>query len=91
MKLTKQRLKQLILEELGDSGPGPEGLQTQEEDPDRELRREIRASKRALSAAMKRFVTLQNYALMGHEEPTMGTEPGPGMLRKFVDNWLREW
>ena len=86
MKLSKQRLKEIILEEIGEID-----VQSQEEDPDRELRREIRASKRALSAAMKRFVTLQNYALMGHEEPTMGTEPGPGMLRKFVDNWLREW
>ena len=85
MKITKQRLKEILREELNEIMPEPDL------DPDRELRREIRDSKRALAAAMKRFVTLQNYALMGHEEPTMGTEPGPGMLRKFVDNWLWEW
>tara|TARA_Y100000296_G_C5138680_1_gene239734 strand:- start:289 stop:549 length:261 start_codon:yes stop_codon:yes gene_type:complete len=86
MKLTKQRLREIILEEIGEID-----VQSQEEDPERLLRREIRESKRALAAAIKQFVTLQNYALTGHEEPTMGTEPGPGMLRKFVDNWLREW
>ena len=85
MKITKQRLKEILREELNEIMPEPDLA------PDPELRREIRDSKRALAAAMKRFVTLQNYALMGHEEPTMGTEPGPGMLRKFVDNWLREW
>ena len=86
MKLSKQRLKEIILEEIGEID-----VQSQEEDPERLLRREIRASKRALSAAIKRFVTLQNYAETGHEEPTMSTEPGPGMLRKFVDNWIQEW
>ena len=86
MKLSKQRLREIIQEELNDIG-----AESQEEDPERLLRREIRASKRALSAAIKRFVTLQNYAETGHEEPTMRTEPGPGMLRKFVDNWIREW
>ena len=86
MKLTKQRLREIILEEIGEID-----VQSQEEDPERLLRREIRESKKALSEAMKNFVQLQNYALTGHEEPTMGTEPGPGMLRKFVDNWLREW
>jgi hypothetical protein len=86
MKLSKQRLKEIILEEIGEID-----VQSQEEDPERLLRREIRESKRALAAAIKQFVTLQNYALTGHEEPTMRTEPGPGMLRKFVDNWIREW
>jgi hypothetical protein len=80
MKLSKQRLKEIILEEIGELD-----VQSQEEDPDRELRREIRASKRALSAAMKRFVTLQNY------QPGTRPEWGPRMLRKFVDNWLAEW
>jgi len=86
MKLSKQRLREIIQEELNDIG-----AESQEEDPERLLRREIRDSKRALSAAIKQFVTLQNYALTGHEEPTMRTEPGPRMLRKFVDNWIREW
>jgi hypothetical protein len=85
MKLTKQRLKQLILEELGDSGPGPEGLQTQEEDPERLLRREIRESKKVLAAAMKQFVILQN------EQPGTRPEWGPRMLSKFVDNWIIEF
>jgi hypothetical protein len=86
MKITKQKLKEIIKEELSEID-----VQSQEETPERLLRREIRESKRALAAAIKQFVILQNYNLTGHEEPTMSTEPGPGMLRKFVDNWIQEW
>ena len=64
----------------------PEGspLEETEEDPERLLRREIRESKRALAAAMKNFVQLQN------EQPGTRPEWGPRMLSKFVDNWIME-
>ena len=79
MKITKQRLKEIFREELNEIMPEPDLA------PDPELRREIRDSKRALAAAMKRFVTLQNF------QPGTRPEWGPRQLRKFVDNWLREW
>ena len=80
MKLSKQRLKEIILEEIGEIV-----YEEREADYDRQLRAEIKESKKVLSAAMKRFVTLQNY------QPGTRPEWGPRMLRKFVDNWLAEW
>jgi hypothetical protein len=80
MRLTKQRLREIILEEIGEID-----VQSQEEDPERLLRREIRESKRALAAAMKQFVQLQN------EQPGTRPEWGPRMLSKFVDNWITEF
>ena len=80
MKLSKQRLKEIILEEIGEIG-----YEEREADYDRQLRAEIKESKKDLSAAMKQFVILQN------EQPGTRPEWGPRMLRKFVDNWLAEW
>jgi len=80
MKLSKQRLKEIILEEIGEIG-----YEEREADYDRQLRAEIKESKKVLSAAMKQFVILQN------EQPGTRPEWGPRKLRKFVDNWLAEW
>jgi len=80
MKLSKQRLKEIILEEIGEIG-----YEEREADYDRQLRAEIKESKKDLSAAMKQFVILQN------EQPGTRPEWGPRKLRKFVDNWLAEW
>ena len=79
MKITKQRLKEIIRAELNEIMPEPDLA------PDRELRREIKESKKVLAAAMEQFVQLQN------EQPGTRPEWGPRMLRKFVDNWLAEW
>ncbi len=79
MKITKQRLKEILREELNEIMPEPDLA------PDRELRAEIKASKKVLAAAMEQFVQLQN------EQPGTRPEWGPRMLRKFVDNWLGEW
>jgi len=79
MKITKQRLKEIIRAELNEIMPEPDLA------PDRELRREIKESKKVLAAAMEQFVQLQN------EQPGTRPEWGPRMLRKFVDNWLGEW
>jgi hypothetical protein len=78
MKITKQRLKEILREELNEVMPEPDLA------PDRELRREIKESKKVLAAAMEQFVQLQN------EKPGTRPEWGPRMLSKFVDNWLRE-
>jgi len=79
MKITKQRLKEIIRAELNEIMPEPDLA------PDRELRREIKESKKVLAAAMEQFVQLQN------EQPGTRPEWGPRKLRKFVDNWLAEW
>jgi hypothetical protein len=78
MKITKQRLKEIIRAELNEIMPEPDLA------PDRELRREIKESKKVLAAAMEQFVQLQN------EQPGTRPEWGPRMLRKFVDNWIME-
>ena len=80
MKLNKLRLKQIIVEEIGHVD-----VQSEQEDPERLLRREIRESKKVLAAAMKQFVQLQN------EQPGTRPEWGPRMLSKFVDNWIIEF
>ncbi len=79
MKITKQRLKEILREELNEIMPEPDLA------PDRELRREIKESKKVLAAAMKQFVILQN------EQPGTRPEWGPRMLSKFVDNWITEF
>jgi len=79
MKITKQRLKEIIKEELDEPG-----FEDRWADHDRQLRGEIKESKKVLAAAMEQFVQLQN------EQPGTRPEWGPRMLSKFVDNWIRE-
>ncbi len=79
MRLTKQRLKEIIREELDEPG-----FEDRQADHDRQLRVEIKESKKVLAAAMEQFVQLQN------EQPGARPEWGPRQLRKFVDNWIME-
>jgi len=77
MKLTKQRLKEIIREEFDERS-----YEDRQADYDRQLRAEIKESKKVLAAAMEQFVQLQN------EQPGTRPEWGPRMLSKFVDNWI---
>jgi len=79
MKITKQRLKEIIREEFDERS-----YEDRQADYDRQLRAEIKESKKVLAAAMEQFVQLQN------EQPGTRPEWGPRMLRKFVDNWIME-
>jgi hypothetical protein len=83
MKITKQRLKEIIKEEI-------EELPYDEEPTaDEVTRRTVRASSQALEKALKDFVTIRNYESI----PESGAEPGPGIpaLREFVDDWITMW
>ena len=79
MKITKQRLKEIIREEFDERSN-----EDRQADYDRQLRAEIKESKKVLAAAMEQFVQLQN------EQPGTRPEWGPRMLSKFVDNWIME-
>ena len=79
MKITKQMLKQIIREEFDERS-----YEDRQADYDRQLRAEIKESKKVLAAAMEQFVQLQN------EQPGTRPEWGPRMLSKFVDNWIME-
>ena len=79
MKITKQRLKEIIREEFDERS-----YEDRQADYDRQLRAEIKESKKVLAAAMEQFVQLQN------EQPGTRPEWGPRMLSKFVDNWIME-
>ena len=84
MKITKQRLREIIKEEI------EEIPYDEEPTADEVTRRQVRVSSVALEKALKDFVTIRNYESI----PRMrGPEPGPGIpaLRKFVDDWITMW
>ena len=83
MKITKQRLREIIKEEI------EEIPYDEEPTADEVTRRQVRVSSVALEKALKDFVTIRNYESI----PGTGAEPGPGIpaLREFVDDWITMW
>lgn len=78
MKITKQRLKEIIKEEL------EEIPYDEEPTADEVTRRQVRVSSVALKKALKDFVTIRNY------EDT-SVDVGIPALREFVDDWITMW
>ena len=78
MKITKQRLKEIIKEEL------EEIPYDEEPTADEVTRRQVRVSSVALEKALKDFVTIRNY------EDT-SVDVGIPALREFVDDWITMW
>jgi len=76
MKITKQRLREIIKEEI------EEIPYDEEPTADEVTRRQVRVSSVALKKALKDFVTIRNY------EDTSGGIPA---LREFVDDWITMW
>ncbi len=77
MKITKQRLREIIKEEI------EEIPYDEEPTADEVTRRQVRVSSVALEKALKDFVTIRNY------EDT-SVDVGIPALREFVDDWITE-
>ena len=75
MKITKQRLREIIKEEI------EEIPYDEEPTADEVTRRQVRVSSVALKKALKDFVTIRNY------EDT-SVDAGIPALREFVDDWI---
>jgi hypothetical protein len=86
MKITKQRLKEIIKEELNEIGE-----KIPREGPDQDLRRELRASSQALEKALKDFVTIRNYESIPGMSAGDTAFPGIPAVREFVDEWVKSW
>ena len=78
MKITKQRLREIIKEEI------EEIPYDEEPTADEVTRRQVRVSSVALEKALKDFVTIRNY------EDT-SVDVGIPALREFVDDWITMW
>jgi hypothetical protein len=78
MKITKQRLREIIKEEI------EEIPYDEEPTADEVTRRQVRVSSVALKKALKDFVTIRNY------EDT-SVDVGIPALREFVDDWITMW
>ena len=78
MKITKQRLREIIKEEI------EEIPYDEEPTADEVTRRQVRVSSVALEKALKDFVTIRNY------EAT-SVDVGIPALREFVDDWITMW